>query len=248
MKKKASQQKTKSPEKKRMTPPALRFSPSAWAKLIYFRDQGDTEISGFGISDPDDLLCVREFQTIRQEASVASISLDDQAIADYFDVQVDAGRQPEQFFRIWLHTHPGGSSHPSSTDESTFERVFGRCDWALMCIVAQEGEIYARLRFNTGPGGEVKIPVLVDYSLPFAASDHQAWQAEYDANIQVSDWAHEKRSFGINEEREFVEYSLPQDIIEQLEELEPAERRAVMDELSVRPELWEDESEVMFYD
>jgi len=73
--------------------PVLRFSPTAWAKLIYFRDCGETEISGFGITEPDDLLYVKEFQTVKQQASIASISLDDQAIADYFEDQVDLGRQ-----------------------------------------------------------------------------------------------------------------------------------------------------------
>ena len=28
--------------------PVLRFSPTAWAKLLFLRDAGDTEIGGFG--------------------------------------------------------------------------------------------------------------------------------------------------------------------------------------------------------
>lgn len=96
--------------------PTLRFLPTAWAKLLFFRDKGETEISGFGITEPDDLLCVTDFVTIKQDATVASISLDDEAVADFFESQVDAGRKPEQFFRIWLHTHPGDSPSPSSID------------------------------------------------------------------------------------------------------------------------------------
>ena len=37
-------------------PRTLRFSPYAWAKLLYLRDAGDTEIGGFAITSPDDLL------------------------------------------------------------------------------------------------------------------------------------------------------------------------------------------------
>ena len=44
--------------------PILRFSPTAWAKLLFFRDKGETEIAGFGISALDDLLYVEEFATI----------------------------------------------------------------------------------------------------------------------------------------------------------------------------------------
>ena len=41
-------------------PPSLRFSPTAWAKLLYLRDLGDTEVGGFGISAADDLLYVED--------------------------------------------------------------------------------------------------------------------------------------------------------------------------------------------
>ena len=80
-----------------------------------------------------------------------SVSFDDEAVADYFEDQVEAARVPQQFGRIWLHTHPGNSPEPSMTDENTFTRVFGSCDWAIMFIVAQDGRTFARLRFNAGP-------------------------------------------------------------------------------------------------
>ena len=231
--------------------PVLRFSPTAWAKLLFFRDRGETEISGFGITDHDDLLYVTEFLTIKQDTTIASISLDDEAVADFFESQVEAGRQPQQFFRIWCHSHPGDSPEPSGTDEETFHRVFGRCDWALMLIVAQDGKTYARLRFNVGPGGQVLIPVCVDYSLPFGPSDHEAWEAEYKANIKVAALSRglvfDDEVLVDSTEPDLNEYSLPQDILEQLEEMEPEERKAVLDELTFRPDLWADE-EVMFYD
>ncbi len=54
-----------------------------------------------------------------------------------------------------------------------------------MFILAKSGKTYARLRFNTGPGGHMQIPVEVDYQQPFAASDHEAWKQEYTANVQA---------------------------------------------------------------
>ena len=164
--------------------PVLRFSPTAWAKLSWFCLHGETEIGGFGISDPADPLRIIEFATVRQQTDWASISFDDDAVADFFDGQVDLGRKPEQFARIWIHCHPGDSPTPSGTDEETFARVFGHCNWALMFIRARTGKTYARLRFNIGPGGQVLIPTEVDYLLPFHGADHAAWEAEYQANIQ----------------------------------------------------------------
>lgn len=94
------------------------------------------------------------------------------------------GPKPEQFMRIWAHSHPGDSPTPSCTDEETFARVFGPSDWAVMFILAKGGQTYARLRFNTGPGGHMLIPVTVDYSQSFEATDHAAWEDEYHANIR----------------------------------------------------------------
>jgi hypothetical protein len=164
--------------------PTLRFSPTAWAKLLYLRDLGDTEVGGFGISAADDLLCVQDVQLVRQVCTGASVAFDDQAVAEFFDQQVDLGRVPSQFGRLWVHTHPGNFAEPSQTDEETFARVFGRTDWALMFILARQGQSYARLRFHVGPGGDVDLPVRVDYARPFAASDHTAWKEEYATNVR----------------------------------------------------------------
>lgn len=167
-------------ERRRCPPPVLRFSPTAWAKLLYLRDAGVTEIGGFGISRPDDLLFVDEVALIPQRASLATVAFDDLAVADYFETQVAHGRTPAEFARLWIHTHPGNSPLPSGTDEATFTRVFGSCDWAAMVILARNGATYARLQWNVGPSGAMEVPVTVDYATPFPASDPFAWQAEYD--------------------------------------------------------------------
>jgi proteasome lid subunit RPN8/RPN11 len=164
----------------------LKFSPTAWAKLLYFRDIGRTEISGFGITPADDPLYVEDFVTIKQETTVASISLDDDSVSKFFDDMVDLGKRPAQFGRIWIHTHPGNSPSPSYVDEETFARAFGCCDYAIMMIVAMGGSTYARLRFNVGPKADVVIPVQVDYSKKFPGSDPGAWETEYDANIKAN--------------------------------------------------------------
>jgi hypothetical protein len=112
------------------------------------------------------------------------VAFDDHAVADWFDSRIDAGQKPEEFFRIWIHTHPGHCPRPSSTDEETFARVFGRADWAVMFILACGGDTYARLRFNHGPGGDLELAVGVDFTRPFASSDHDAWSREYRTHVK----------------------------------------------------------------
>jgi hypothetical protein len=164
--------------------PVLRFSPTAWAKLLFLRDYGDTEVGGFAIAPADDLLFVEDVRLVRQVCSWANVTFEDESVADFFDHQVDAGRRPEQFARVWIHSHPGDCPQPSMTDDETFDRVFGRSDWAVMFILARKGQSYARLRFNVGPRADLEIAVMVDYSRFFGGCDAEAWEREYLSNVQ----------------------------------------------------------------
>ncbi|MFC1605177.1 hypothetical protein ACFL5F_09150, partial [Planctomycetota bacterium] len=224
---------------------ALRFSPTAWAKLVYFRDKSDNEIGGFGISDPDDLLFVREFITVKQEVTPISVKFDDESVANFFEDQVDLGRRPEQFARVWLHSHPGDSPEPSVIDDETFERVFGNCQWAVLFVVAQGNKTYAKLRFNVGPGGQVLIPTEIDYSQDFGSSDHELWDTEYAANAKAIEWFNERSDTVLNSGgHDLSDYALPYDFLDEFEQMESDERQFILDELANRPDLW-DEKGVM---
>jgi proteasome lid subunit RPN8/RPN11 len=227
--------------------PVLRFSPTAWAKLLYFRDKLDNEVGGFGITDPDDLLFVTDFVTVKQEVTAVSVKFDDEAVASFFDNQVDLGRKPEQFARIWLHSHPADCPEPSTIDEETFHRVFGRCQWAVMFVVAQNNKTYARLRFNVGPGGQVLIPVEINYICDFEPSNHEEWDREFEANIKPTTWltaTNDKEE--AKDKTDLTSYGLPYDFLDEFEKLELPERQLILDELAERPDLWDEDEEVMF--
>jgi proteasome lid subunit RPN8/RPN11 len=169
--------------------PTIRFTPTAWAKLLWLRDRGDTEIGGFGITIADPLR-IEDVVLVAQQTSLVTVAFDDAAVAEFFEQQVDQGRRPEQFARIWIHTHPGNSPRPSPTDEETFARVFGRCDWAVMLILARGGATFARLEWHVGPGGALLVPVRVDFETPFGGSDVATWSAEYDQCVHPLGPAH----------------------------------------------------------
>jgi len=221
---------------------ALRFSPTAWAKLLYFRDKSDNEVGGFGITETEDLLYVREFIAVKQEVTAVSVKFDDEAVANFFEDQVDLGRKPEQFARIWLHSHPGDSPEPSIIDEETFERVFGNCQWAVLFVVAQDNKTCAKLSFNVGPGGQVLIPTEIDYGHDFGPSDHDLWDAEYAANIKAAEWLSTRTAKNDKSaKQDLTGYALRYDFIEEFERMEPEERQFILDELAERPELWDEE-------
>ncbi len=152
-------------------------------KLLYLRDAGPTEIGGFGISAASDLLLLEDIQLVRQHCSLVTVQFEDSAVADFFDDQVDQGRHPERFGRVWVHTHPGNSPLPSGTDEATFARCFGGADWSVMFILASGGEAYVRLRLTAGPGASLTLPLEIDFGASCPASDFAAWEQEYLRNV-----------------------------------------------------------------
>jgi hypothetical protein len=225
---------------------ALRFSPTAWAKLLYFRDRSHNEVGGFGVTDPDDLLFVQEFVTVKQEVTGVSVRFDDEAVSRFFDDQVDQSRRPEQFARLWLHTHPDLCPEPSVVDEDTFARVFGPCQWAVMCIVAQDDTTYARLSFNVGPAGQILIPTAIDYSHDFASSDREAWEAEYAANVKaVGSLVDPAESQRARTSDTLDGPAFPNDMIDEIERMDPFQRRLILGELSERPDLWDEEEVIL---
>lgn len=244
--------------KQKFQKPTLRFSPTAWAKLLFMRDITDNEVGGFGITDPEDLLFVTDFALVKQKVTAVSVSFEDVSVADFFEDQVESGKKPEQFARIWMHCHPADSPQPSSTDESTFQRVFGNCDWSVMFIVAQDGSSFARLRFNVGPGGEVKIPVCVDYNYEFDAADFEIWKKQYKANVTEEQlFKPEKKSkqsatnnddfdcFNEKEAGNFFQLT-SDDLLCEIDQMNPSERQNFMDELAVRSDFWDEEMEVFY--
>src|SRR5690606_8148449 len=81
--------------------PMLRFTPYAWAKLVFLRDAGRIEVGGFGVSSERDLLLIEDVQLVQQRCGPTTVVFDDASVADYFDRQIDLGLQPERCGRIW---------------------------------------------------------------------------------------------------------------------------------------------------
>lgn len=202
---------------------------------------------------------VTDFALVKQKVTGVSVCFEDESVANFFEDQVDAGRKPEQFARIWLHTHPGDSPAPSCTDEKTFERVFGKCDWSVMFILAQDSSTFANLRFNVGPGGDIKIPVCVDYDCEFTGTDFISWHKQYKDNVEQDTTflfeiekqdknpkARDTDFFG--NEKTCSDTQLTGDqLLSEIEQMDPVEREILMDELAVRSDFWDAYESEVFY-
>lgn len=162
---------------------ALRFTPYAWAKLLYMRDKGDTEVAGYGITATPDPLLITNFVLVKAECTSVSFEFDPVSTVDHMERMMDQGLMPWQYANILIHTHPGNSPHPSTTDEDNFISAFSKSDWAIMFILAQGGDTYCRIKMNVGPGITKEMQVVIDYNTQFSGSKHEAWDKEYTINV-----------------------------------------------------------------
>jgi hypothetical protein len=163
----------------------LRFSAYAWAKLIWMRDHGPSEVAGYGITGTEDPLLVTDFKLIKQKCTSVHFELDPNDGVEFMEQMADEGLMPWMHSNLLIHTHPMDSPQPSINDEENFAKAFSHPNWAIMLIVAESGNTYCRLKINVGPGITKELKVGVDWSQPFMGSDIQKWDEEYKAKVTV---------------------------------------------------------------
>ena len=164
--------------------PVLRFRPTAWAKLLYLRDAGDTEIGGFGITLSDDPLLVESIELVDQKTSPVHVEFLDTSVADFFDTQVDVGRHPDRFGGFGFT--PIRAARPSRASRmkrrlhaSSAGLVLGRCSFWPVADSPIPGS-----DSMWGLVVQLVIPVELDFRPPFVGSQHDAWQSEYAACVR----------------------------------------------------------------
>lgn len=161
----------------------LRFTPYAWAKLIWMRDRGDTEVAGYGITATEDPLLVTDFRLVKQECTSVEFHFDPEDGAEFMELMLDEGLMPWQYSNILIHTHPGDSPTPSPVDETNFGESFSHPNWATMFILAKGGNAYCRMKVNIGPGIVIEMISTVDWSIPFIGSNVDSWASEYEDKV-----------------------------------------------------------------
>jgi len=161
----------------------LQFTPYAWAKLLWMRDQGDTEVAGYATTATNNPLLVTDFRLIKQKCTKASFELDPDDLIEDVEHTVNQGLAPWQTHNILCHTHPGDSPNPSGTDEDNFIEAFSHPDWAIMFIIANGGATYCRLKINVGPGVVKESQIAINWKHPFKGMDTHAWEEEYKAKV-----------------------------------------------------------------
>ena len=164
----------------------VRFTPYCWAKLCFIRDIGNSEIGCFGMAETDDPLLLTDIHLPKQDCTTATVELDGQSLLDYRADCRRNGLSEKHSFRVWIHTHPAMSAKPSGTDETTYAELFTGADWGIMLILSKTEDTYARVRYGgDGPQADAILDIEIDYGATFAASDQDAWEAEYWSAVTI---------------------------------------------------------------
>jgi len=170
--------------------PALRFTPYAWAKLSFFRNQReDCEVSCFGQTMEDDLLCVEDILLPVQQVGGAVVDLNQDSVNDLIAEAALEGIPPYRSSRVWIHTHPGMGTNPSGTDEDTFMRTYSQMSWAVMCILDQNlTGAYIRLQYSPtkSPVGFINLHAEIAWDQPFpgvSQQDKEHWKELYEKQV-----------------------------------------------------------------
>lgn len=168
----------------------MEFTLNAWTKLLWFRDRGPTEVGGIGVLDPDNLSRITDFVPLKQECSDIETNLDKEDVHRFQLDMMEKELPWDCFSRVWIHTHPGDSAHPSSTDWDAFNGPsMTDPDWSCMLIVSKTGNISCRIRYNIGPGTITEVPVDISgIPAPGSRMDMDEWEDTYKNNIKEKDW------------------------------------------------------------
>lgn len=166
----------------------LQFSPYAWAKLLYFRDAGNTEVGMYGITPTEDPMLITDVRLVKQECTGATVELDTEDSGKFVERMLDEGLAPWQCQNIWIHTHPGNCPEPSGTDKDNFKKNFSHPNWAVFFILANGGQTWCEVQFNVGPTCRVTCEHSVVYEGNFRGTDKEAWQEEYKKNVTKQKW------------------------------------------------------------
>lgn len=164
----------------------LRISPFAFAKMIFWRDYGETEVAAYATTKTNDPLFITDFRLIKQQCSFVTFDIDTEDLARDMEQTLDDGLCPWQTHNILCHSHPSNSPDPSDIDEKNFAKAFSHPDWAIMLIIAKDNSMYCRLKFNVGPGVEKLLDVEIDFNQNFSASNHSEWEEEYKSKVSQS--------------------------------------------------------------
>lgn len=144
------------PKRSATAKPMLRFTPKTWEMLSSRRALGDERVGGIGITAVGSPLVIEDIRFLARREGA------DAEVLKFFAREIERELPDDRYARVWIGTRSGRSARTTGVEEAVFARLFGTVPWSVLCLLADGGATYARLRYRLGPGGAWRIPVVVD--------------------------------------------------------------------------------------
>ena len=181
------------------------LSADVYRKMRFLTCQSGTEVGGWGIADdPLDPLSIKRFVLTKQVASVASIDFDDEGTCAFRAKCREEGLIASQYTKAKMHTHPGNSAAPSSTDWDDFYKVqmesliveykmlvkMGDSSlqppWQVMVIVAKDGAMSAHIAtFIPEINCIISDKIDIEAAKPQESTIEKEWLEEYKVEVSA---------------------------------------------------------------
>ena len=143
-------------------------TPTAWAKLLFWRDLGTTEIGGFGISAAKDPLLIEDVRLVKQICSAVTVRFDDGAVAPGCGLcrwQRESAGDAAMYARVYDHLAPHADAdwpvHLELTLSSDCNLACAMCNGAFSSTIRRRREGLAPMRSPYGDEFFEQLPALL---------------------------------------------------------------------------------------
>jgi proteasome lid subunit RPN8/RPN11 len=121
------------------------------------------EVSLYGITESNSLV-IKDFWIPYQFGTAVTTEFDEEKKVEEVDKLIQKGLDPNNFLKIWVHTHPKMSPNPSGTDIQTFKTKFNNLNWSIRLILGQNKQMTVKYQQNSPIPLELDLKTEIDFS------------------------------------------------------------------------------------
>ncbi|WP_417745844.1 hypothetical protein [Rosistilla oblonga] len=167
--------------------PCLTFTPYCMAKLLFFRDAGETCVGAFGVAATGDPMRLVDVALPCQVCTPSAIELTDEELSTLEEQAQRASSSSSSSYHHWIELKPRAETPVRETAGALTDQLNAAFNWRTHSVLARGDETKAKLVASVGPRCEQELKVAIDFARPFSGSLHEAWLREYESMVRIHD-------------------------------------------------------------
>ena len=123
----------------------IKFENLAYKKLLFYVNNCDIEISGYGKSRVEgNEIIIEDIGLIKQECTGTNTDIDDEATMLFFQEKMRGGEDVKKW-NVWWHSHVDFGVFWSTTDEKTAAEMSSGGDYLISIVANKKGDYLGRI-------------------------------------------------------------------------------------------------------